>query len=143
MPHSYYLIVFSNSCRSEPSIDERWSNHPKVSTRRVLTTRSARRVPQPHREFLSEPVFEPEARCSAPGELASARWGEERKKQSRAPGGLFFRGFLLAEQKKATQGAGAEPPAIMQLSAAAGRSTEDANLPTKKQNKICNRMNRH
>jgi hypothetical protein len=27
-------------------------------------------------------------------------------------GGLFFRGFLLAEQKKATQGAGAEPPAI-------------------------------
>jgi hypothetical protein len=30
----------------------------------------------------------------------------------RHPGGLFFRGFLLAEQKKATQGAGAEPPAI-------------------------------
>ena len=34
------------------------------------------------------------------------------KKKSRAPGDLFFRGFLLAEQKKATQGAGAEPPAI-------------------------------
>jgi hypothetical protein len=34
------------------------------------------------------------------------------KEFSRAPGGLFFRGFLLAEQKKATQGAGAEPPAI-------------------------------
>ena len=31
--------------------------------------RSARRVPQPHRELLSETVFEPEARCSAPGEL--------------------------------------------------------------------------
>jgi hypothetical protein len=29
-----------------------------------------------------------------------------------APGDLFFRGFLLAEQKKVTQGAGAEPPAI-------------------------------
>jgi hypothetical protein len=34
------------------------------------------------------------------------------KEHSRAPGGLFFRPFLLAEQKKATQGAGAEPPAI-------------------------------
>ena len=34
------------------------------------------------------------------------------KEYSRAPGGIFFRGFLLAEQKKATQGAGAEPPAI-------------------------------
>ena len=30
----------------------------------------------------------------------------------RHSGGLFFRGFLLAEQKKATQGAGAELPAI-------------------------------
>ncbi len=48
--------------------------------------RSARRVPQPCRGQLSEHVFEPEARCSAPGEFASARWGEERKGLSRAPG---------------------------------------------------------
>jgi len=74
--------------------------------------RSACRVPQPHQEFLSETVFEPEARSMRPASWANARWGEERRKQSRAPGGLFFRGFLLAEQKKATQGAGAEPPAI-------------------------------
>ncbi|MGA9032110.1 MAG: hypothetical protein WB402_06295, partial [Sulfuricaulis sp.] len=31
---------------------------------------------------------------------------------AKRPGGLFFRPFLLAEQKKWTQGAGAEPPAI-------------------------------
>jgi len=30
---------------------------------------------------------------------------------AKRPGGLFFRGFHLAEQKKATQGAGAEQPA--------------------------------
>jgi len=30
----------------------------------------------------------------------------------RLGGGLFFRDFLLAEQKKVTQGAGAEQPAI-------------------------------
>jgi len=46
------------------------------------------------------------------------------KEGSRAPGGLFFRGFLLAEQKKWTQGAGAEPPAIMRLSAGEARSTK-------------------
>jgi hypothetical protein len=40
----------------------------------VFNPRSARRVPQPHREFLSEPVFEPEARILRP-----ASW--------RAPGG--------------------------------------------------------
>jgi len=38
-----------------------------------------------------------------------------RRGSVRRPGGLFFRGFLLAEQKKATQGAGVEPPAIMLL----------------------------
>ena len=43
---------------------------------------------------------------------ASADSGEKRKGVSAAPGGLFFRPFLLAEQKKWTQGAGAEPPAI-------------------------------
>jgi len=50
-----------------------------------------------------------------PASWSSARWGEERKGFSRAPGGIFFRGFLLAEQKKATQGAGEEQPAIMLL----------------------------
>jgi len=34
------------------------------------------------------------------------------RRRVRHPGGLFFRPFLLAEQKKWTQGAGAEPPAI-------------------------------
>jgi len=57
-------------------------------------------------------VFEPEARISRPASWASARWGEKRRKLSRDPGGIFFGGFLLAEQKKATQGAGAELPAI-------------------------------
>jgi hypothetical protein len=36
----------------------------------------------------------------------------EGRRRVRHPGSLFFGGFLLAEQKKATQGAGAEPPAI-------------------------------
>ena len=40
----------------------------------LLGPRSARRVPQPHREYSSEPVFEPEARSVRP-----ASW--------RAPGG--------------------------------------------------------
>jgi hypothetical protein len=48
----------------------------------------------------------------AADELRSARLGEKRKGVSAAPGGLFFCPFLLAEQKKWTQGAGAEPPAI-------------------------------
>jgi hypothetical protein len=52
--------------------------------------RSARRVPQPHREHLSETVFEPEARSLRPASWSSARWGEERKGFSRAPGGHFF-----------------------------------------------------
>jgi len=34
-----------------------------------------------------------------------------KRRTVRHSGGFFFRGFLLAEQKKATQGAGAEPPA--------------------------------
>jgi hypothetical protein len=38
--------------------------------------------------------------------------GAKRRGMLRHPGGLFFRPFLLAEQKKWTQGAGAEPPAI-------------------------------
>jgi len=44
--------------------------------------------------------------------LASAEAGEKRKGDSAALGGLFFRGFPLAEQKKWTQGAGAETPVI-------------------------------
>src|SRR3990167_6565591 len=64
--------------------------------------RSARRVPQLHREHSSEPVFEPEARCVRP-----ASW--------RAPGGarnggmgralrgvLSFGSFSLHEQRKGT-----------------------------------------
>jgi len=54
------------------------------------TPRSARRVPQPHRELSSETVFEPEARSLRPASWSSARWGEERKEFSRAPGGHFF-----------------------------------------------------
>src|SRR3989344_2297556 len=71
--------------------------------------RSACRVPQPHQEFLSETVFEPEARSMRPASWANARWGEERRKQSRAPGGLFFRGV---KQREVTQGVGAVSPGL-------------------------------
>ncbi|MEX2163827.1 MAG: hypothetical protein WD823_06250 [Sulfuricaulis sp.] len=59
-------------------------------------------------------VFEPGARCIAPGELGRAPVpARSAGKMSRHPGGIFFGDFLLAEQKKVTQGAGVEPPAII------------------------------
>src|SRR3989338_2101598 len=74
-----------------------FANHP----------RSACRVPQPHQEFLSETVFEPEARSMRPASWANARGGEERRKQSRAPGGLFFCWvFFFGPQKKTPRGGG-------------------------------------
>ena len=64
--------------------------------------RSARRVPQVHRELLSETVFEPEARSLCPASWSSARWGEERRKFSRAPGCVSFGYFSLHKQRKVT-----------------------------------------
>src|SRR3989338_3695341 len=49
-----------------------WRHYPwawRSVLPRFFRPRSARRVSQPHREYLSETVFEPEARSSAPGEL--------------------------------------------------------------------------
>jgi hypothetical protein len=121
-----------------------------------LGPRSARRVPQPHREILSEPVFEPEGeaeyswksgglpcrrtgaprigapRVHAPGELASARWGEERRgplrfvKRRALRGVVSFGDFSLDKQRKVTQGAGAEPPAIMLLNRARSAHNTDS-----------------
>jgi len=81
---------------------------------KVLLTHPVARAEyrSPTGSIQASPVFEPVARSVRPASQASADSGEKRRKQSAAPGGLFFRGFLLAEQKKATQGAGAEPPAI-------------------------------
>ena len=47
-----------------------------------------------------------------PNGCAADRRTPGAKEYSRAPGGLFFRGFLLAEQKKATQGAGRSHPQL-------------------------------
>jgi len=47
----------------------------KPLMRRFFRSRSARRVPQPHRELSSETVFEPEARFPAPGELVECPVG--------------------------------------------------------------------
>jgi hypothetical protein len=52
--------------------------------------RSARRVPQPHREFLSETVFEPVARRSAPGELVERPVGRGYEGSFRALRGEWF-----------------------------------------------------
>ena len=48
-----------------------------------------------------------------PASWSSARWGEKRRNQSRAPGGVVLVTFA---ETKVTQGAGAEQPAIMLLS---------------------------
>src|SRR3990172_3040129 len=73
--------------------------------------RSARRVPQPHREWLSEPVFEPEARSVRPASWR-APGGARHGGRCRALRGVLSFGYLsLHEQRKVTQGAGAEPPA--------------------------------
>jgi len=88
----------------------------------LLTPRSARRVPQTHREYSSETVFEPETRSLRPARWSSARWGEERRKFSHAPGVLLFGDFLLDKQENVTRGAGAEPPAIMLLRSRARRA---------------------
>jgi hypothetical protein len=71
-------------------------------------------------------LFEPEARkcygktserseqgyIFAPGELGERRFRREAQGVFAPSGRLFFGDFLLAVQKKVTQGAGAEPPAI-------------------------------
>ena len=99
--------------------------------RRVFSDpRSRRRASQPESEEASL-VFEPEGEAEyswksgglpcrrtgaprigaprvhvgyAPGELASARWGEERRKGSRAPGRAFFRLPFFARAKKGNPG---------------------------------------
>src|SRR3989344_751759 len=55
--------------------------------------RSACRVPQPHRELLSETVFEPVARCVRTASWSSARWGEEHKEAFARSGGIGFGDF--------------------------------------------------
>ncbi len=81
-----------------------------------LGPRSARRVPQPHRELLSEPVFEPEAHIWRPTSWRApggARNGGNRRSRRALRGVLSFGSFSLHDkQEKGTQGAGAEPPAI-------------------------------
>ena len=68
--------------------------------------RSARRVPQPHREYSSEPVFEPEARFMRPASWrvpGGARNAGDRAQARRALRGvLSFGSFSLHEQRKGT-----------------------------------------
>ena len=67
--------------------------------------RSARRVPQPHRELLSEPVFEPEARSVRPASWRApggARNGGNRRSRRALRGVLSFGSFSLHEQRKGT-----------------------------------------
>jgi hypothetical protein len=47
-------------------------------------------------------VFEPEARFMRPASWSSARWGEEWRKISRAPGRISFGDFSLSIQRKVT-----------------------------------------
>ncbi len=87
--------------------------------------RSARRVPQPHREQLSEPVFEPAARkCMARRARAASRATFSRPASWRAPGGArnvgssrALRGVLslvsfFARAKKETRPRCGEPHLI-------------------------------
>jgi hypothetical protein len=95
--------------------------------------------------FLNPPYGAPEHRsrnrekrasCLSPRRVfcarrveASADSGEKYREKSRHPGALSFGYFSLGKQRKVTQGAGAELPAIMQLSAGEARTTEGANPP--------------
>ena len=94
------------------------------------TPRSARQVPQPHREFSSETVFEPEARFPAPGELVERPVGRGTEEALARSGVCFFWILFFARAKKSNlpwvshpqvirgrspldkSCAGAEPPAI-------------------------------
>jgi hypothetical protein len=62
--------------------------------------RSARRVPQPHRGLLSETVFEPEARGSAPGELVERPVGRGTEGDVARSGVCFFWFLFFAQAKK-------------------------------------------
>ena len=68
-----------------------------VKLEKVCQPRSARRVPPPHRELLSETVFEPEARrCMAIRASAASRATFWRPASWRAPGGARNEGSVRA-----------------------------------------------
>ena len=73
---------------------------------------------------VREHLVEPEARCSAPGELRSAGSGEKRRKGSRHPGRLSFGDFSLATQRKVT----CRGSATRKLYAPTGRTKPKATL---------------
>jgi len=77
-----------------------------VTDRKVFSgPRSARRVPPPHREQSSEPVFEPEARILRPASWRApggARNGGHRRSRRALRGVISFGDFSLDKQRKVT-----------------------------------------
>src|SRR3989344_7284913 len=64
--------------------------------------RSARRVPQPHREYSSESVFEPEARSVRPASWRAPGGARNGGRGRALRGVLSFGSFSLHEQRKGT-----------------------------------------
>jgi len=87
--------------------------------------RSARRVPQPHREQLSETVFEPEARFPAPGELVERPVGRGTEEAFARSGVCFFWLLFFAQAKKSNLPWVSHPQVIR------GRSPLDQNITTR------------
>jgi hypothetical protein len=74
----------------------------RISRLGFFQPRRRRRASQPVPGVFARPVFEPEARSLRPASWSSARWGEERRKFSRAPGCVSFGYFSLHKQRKVT-----------------------------------------